>query len=74
MVPSLSAGWVEFDPTNGIIGNRDLIWIAVARDPAQAAPLTGTYFGYRGNAEGMAVEVQVTTLRAANTASAAAGV
>ena len=30
------AGWVEFDPTNGIIGNRDLIRVAVARDPAQA--------------------------------------
>ena len=28
------AGWVEFDPTNGIVGNRDLIRVAVARDPA----------------------------------------
>ena len=27
------AGWVEFDPTNGIVGNRDLIRVAVARDP-----------------------------------------
>ena len=25
------AGWVEFDPTNGIVGNRDLIRVAVAR-------------------------------------------
>ena len=33
------AGWVEFDPTNGIVGNRDLIRVAVARDPAQAVPL-----------------------------------
>ena len=29
------AGWVEFDPTNGIVGNRDLIRVAVARDPAR---------------------------------------
>ena len=27
------AGWVEFDPTNGIVGNRDLIRVAIARDP-----------------------------------------
>jgi len=59
------AGWVEFDPTNGIIGNRDLIRIAVARDPTQAAPLTGTYFGRASDVDEMTVEVQVTTPRAA---------
>ncbi len=32
------AGWVEFDPTNGIVGNRDLIRVAIARDPRQAVP------------------------------------
>jgi transglutaminase-like putative cysteine protease len=32
------AGWVEFDPTNGIIGNRDLIRVGVTRDPRQALP------------------------------------
>ena len=39
------AGWVEFDPTNGIVGNRDLIRVAVARDPRQAMPLTGSFHG-----------------------------
>ena len=39
------AGWVEFDPTNAIVGNRDLIRVAVARDPSQAIPLSGSYFG-----------------------------
>ncbi len=34
-----SAGWIEFDPTNGIVGTRDLIRVAVARDPRQAIPL-----------------------------------
>jgi len=58
------AGWVEFDPTNGIIGNRDLIRVAVARDPGQAAPLTGTYFGRADDAEPMTVDVQVTTPQA----------
>jgi transglutaminase-like putative cysteine protease len=29
------AGWVEFDPTNGIVGNRELIRVAVVRDRAR---------------------------------------
>ena len=40
-----SAGWIEFDPTNGIVGNRDLVRVAVARDPQQAVPLHGVYLG-----------------------------
>ena len=47
------AGWVEFDPTNGIVGNRDLIRVAVGRDPRQAIPLRGSFRGsatdYAGN-------------------------
>jgi hypothetical protein len=41
------AGWVDFDPTNSIIGNRNLIRVAVAWDPAQALPLWGSFIGYR---------------------------
>lgn len=55
------AGWVEFDPTNGIVGNRDLIRVAVARDPSQAIPLSGTYYGKAGSELGMTVQVNVTT-------------
>ncbi len=40
-----SAGWIEFDPTNGIVGSRDLVRVAVARDPRQAIPLHGVYLG-----------------------------
>ena len=53
------AGWVEFDPTNGIIGNRDLIRVAVARDPGQAIPLSGSYVGLPDDDLGMTVEVNV---------------
>jgi transglutaminase-like putative cysteine protease len=53
------AGWVEFDPTNGNVGNRDLIRVAVARDPRQAMPLTGTWFGRAEASLGMSVEVIV---------------
>jgi transglutaminase-like putative cysteine protease len=58
------AGWVEFDPTNGIIGNRDLIRVGVARDPYQALPLHGTFAGRRADALGMTVEVSVATVEA----------
>jgi transglutaminase-like putative cysteine protease len=40
------AGWVEFDPTNGIVGNHDLIRVAVVRDPRQAVPVAGTWTGF----------------------------
>lgn len=55
------AGWVEFDPTNGIVGNRDLIRVGVARDPRQAIPLSGTYAGKKDDPLGMTVQVNVTT-------------
>ncbi len=55
------AGWVEFDPTNGIVGNRDLIRVAVARDPSQAMPLTGSYHGLASDHLDINVQVNVTT-------------
>jgi transglutaminase-like putative cysteine protease len=53
-------GWVEFDPTNGIVGNTDLIRVAVARDPRQAMPLHGAWMGLPADYLGMEVEVDVT--------------
>jgi transglutaminase-like putative cysteine protease len=53
------AGWVEFDPTNGIVGNRDLIRVAVVRDPKQAVPLSGTWTGFPSDNLGLTVEVTV---------------
>lgn len=52
-------GWVEFDPTNGIVGNSDLVKVAVARDPRQAVPLHGTWSGAPSDYLGMDVEVVV---------------
>ena len=53
------AGWTEFDPTNGIIGTRDLIRVGVAREPRQAIPISGTYIGSKSDYLGMDVEVKV---------------
>jgi transglutaminase-like putative cysteine protease len=54
-----SCGWIEFDPTNGIVGNTDLVKVAVVRDPRQAAPLTGSYHGAAEDFVGMEVSVDV---------------
>jgi len=56
------AGWVEFDPTNGIVGNRDLVRVAVARDAGQAIPLHGCYYGNAEDDLGMEVSVTVRRL------------
>ncbi|MGF1608920.1 MAG: transglutaminase N-terminal domain-containing protein [Kiloniellales bacterium] len=53
------AGWVEYDPTNGLVGGRNLIRVAVARDPAQALPLHGTFLGTAEDFVDMQVEVSV---------------
>jgi transglutaminase-like putative cysteine protease len=54
-----SCGWIEFDPTNGIVGNGDLVRVAVVRDPRQAAPLAGSYIGAAEDFVGMEVAVDV---------------
>jgi transglutaminase-like putative cysteine protease len=56
-------GWVDFDPTNGIVGNRDLIRVACAADPRLAIPLHGAFHGPRASYLGMDVEVSVTVER-----------
>ena len=54
------AGWVEFDPTNALVGGRNLIRVAVARDAFQAVPLAGSFTGQPGDFLGMQVSVEVT--------------
>ena len=53
------SGWVEFDPTNGIVGNRGLIRVAVARDIYQAVPISGTWGGFPGSFRDMSVTVDI---------------
>lgn len=53
------AGWVDFDPTNSIIGNRNLIRVGVAWDPAGALPLWGTFTGSAASFLGLEVTVNV---------------
>jgi transglutaminase-like putative cysteine protease len=55
------SGWVDFDPSRGATGNRDLVRVAVARAPSQAIPLSGVWIGSAADHLGMTVEVRVTT-------------
>jgi transglutaminase-like putative cysteine protease len=54
------AGWVEFDPTNALVGGGNLIRVAVARNPSQAAPLAGAFIGTPDDFLSMHVTVEVT--------------
>lgn len=53
-------GWVDFDPTNGIVGNLDLIRVAVVADPRLALPLYGSWDGEAKDYLGMDVSVDLT--------------
>ena len=53
------AGWVEYDPTNGLIAGRNLIRVSVARTPQQAVPIAGSFLGPPGGFGTMSVDVQV---------------
>lgn len=53
------AGWVPFDPTNNLTGGSQLIRVGVARDPKQAAPVVGSWYGEPEAYLGMTVDVRV---------------
>ena len=56
------AGWIEFDPTNGLIASGRLIRTGVARHPAQAVPLDGSFQGAAEDFLGLQVSVEVSAL------------
>ncbi len=53
------AGWVEFDPTNRIIGSRNLVRVATTRRPSQAMPVSGSFSDEGGELVAMHVSVSV---------------
>jgi transglutaminase-like putative cysteine protease len=53
-------GWVDFDPSSGMIGNQNLVRVAVAHQPRAAIPLQGTWFGTASDHLAMNVAVKVT--------------
>ena len=53
------AGWVEYDPTNGLIAGENLIRVAVTGDPSQAIPISGSFNGTNTDFMGISVDVTV---------------
>ena len=54
-----AAGWIDFDPTTGSVGKKNLVVVAVVRDPGHAIPLHGTFIGFPSDPVGMEVKVSV---------------
>ena len=52
-------GWVDFDPSSGMVGNQDLVRVAVVREPREAIPLQGTWIGTASDHLAMKVAVKV---------------
>lgn len=52
-------GWVEFDPTNDLVADRQLLRVAVARTPADASPVSGSFIGPAGSFIGLSVGVSI---------------
>ena len=53
------AGWVEYDPTNGLLAGANLIRVGVTRAAEQALPVSGGYFGDANDFKGLYVDVAV---------------
>jgi transglutaminase-like putative cysteine protease len=58
------AGWVEYDPTNGLVAGANLIRVGVTRTAAQAIPIAGGFIGSPGDADGLHVDVSVSAVPA----------
>ena len=54
------AGWIEYDPTNGLIAGADLVRVAMTRAAEQAVPIGGGYVGDADDTLGLHVDVTVT--------------
>lgn len=56
------AGWVEYDPTNGLVAGANLIRVGVTREASQAIPISGSFVGNADDPLGMHVDVAVSAV------------
>jgi transglutaminase-like putative cysteine protease len=67
-------GWVDFDPSSGMVGNQNLVRVAVAHKPHEAIPLQGTWIGSASDHLAMKVAVKVRAADAGAGLSTRAGI
>ncbi|WP_137125968.1 transglutaminase family protein [Roseomonas sp. HF4] len=53
------AGWIEYDPTNGLVAGENLIRVGATRTPEQAVPVGGGYIGRADDFAALHVDVSV---------------
>ena len=53
------AGWIEYDPTNGLLAGANLVRVGVTRTAEQAIPISGGYIGDPNDTLGLDVCVAV---------------
>jgi transglutaminase-like putative cysteine protease len=53
-------GWVDFDPSSGVVGNQNLVRVAVVVKARDAIPLQGSWIGSAADHLAMKVAVKVT--------------
>ena len=56
------AGWVEYDPTNGLLAGANLVRVGVTRTAPQASPISGGYIGDPNDTLGLDVCVAVSAV------------
>ena len=67
------AGWVEYDPTNGLVAGANLVRVGATRTAAQALPVSGGYVGDASDPIGLDVCVAVTASPLVEAAEPVAG-
>ena len=56
------AGWIEYDPTNGLIAGANLIRVGVTRQAEQSLPISGGFVGNADDPTGLQVDVSVSAV------------
>ncbi len=67
------AGWMENDPTNGLVAGANVVRVGVARTAGQALPISGGYVGDPNDPIGPEVCVAISAVPIPESASPVAG-
>jgi transglutaminase-like putative cysteine protease len=52
-------GWIDCDPSTGLVGNHNLVRVGVAKHPRDVIPVQGTWYGHPSDHAVMRVAVRV---------------
>lgn len=56
------AGWIEYDPTNGLLAGANLVRVGATRTAAQALPISGGFIGDASDPLALNVDVAVSAI------------